>query len=118
MVTAKVRSVLRSSKDAALAYGARTIINNRLRAIGEATELSVDTKKRAIRVHLHLTGEAKPIEIYVRKYALQRVGEHPTLTVVAATASREWVAAALREFVVGRTFRIPPNASVALKLLG
>ena len=40
------------------------------------------------------------------------------LTVVDATASRKWVAAVLREFMLtGQTFPIPKQAATALKLL-
>jgi hypothetical protein len=39
------------------------------------------------------------------------------LTVVDATASRPWIAEALREFVVGRSFEIPTGAGVLFKLL-
>lgn len=112
-----VRDLLRNSKDAVLAIGARTFINSELRDIGEMTELSVDTKKRAIRMRLALKGEAEPIEIHVKKYELKRRGENATLTVVDATASRKWVTEALRQFVVGRSFPIPATAGAILKLL-
>ena len=117
MVTEQVRGLLRGSKDAALAFGARTFFNTRLRRIGEMTELSIDTKKRAIRVRLDLAGEATPIEIHVKKYELKRSGTGSRLTIVDATASREWLDEALREFVVGRSYTIPASAGAVLKLL-
>ena len=81
------------------------------------TELSIDTKKRAFRVRLDLVGEAEPIEIDVRRYGLKRQGDDVTFAVVDATASRKWVAEALRQFVVGQSFAIPAKAGAALKLL-
>jgi hypothetical protein len=81
------------------------------------TNLSIDTKQETIGLQLQLAGEAESIEIYVRKYTLKRKGSRALLTVVDATASRKWVAAALREFVIGQTFRIPAQAAGALKLL-
>lgn len=117
VVAARVRNLLRGSKDSALAFAARTFFNTRLRGVGEMTELAIDTKKRAVHSRLDLVGEAEPIEIHVRKYAVQRRGETATLTIVDATASRKWLAVALREFVVGHGFSIPAKAGAALKLL-
>jgi hypothetical protein len=39
------------------------------------------------------------------------------MKILDATASRPWIADALREFAVGRSFEISPAAGVALKLL-
>ena len=48
-VATKVQKVLRHSKDAALAFGARVFLNTRLRGIGDMTELVIDTKKQSVR---------------------------------------------------------------------
>ena len=80
-------------------------------------ELSIDTKKRALHGRLDLRGEAAPIEIHVNKYDLKRSGTAMTITIVEATASREWLAEALREFVIGRRFKLPARASAMLRLL-
>ena len=117
MVTEQVRRLLRGSKDAALAFSARTYANARLRGIGEMTELSIDTKKRAVRMRLELLGEAEPIEIHIKEYRLKQSGESTMLTVLNATASREWLTEVLRQFVVGRSFPIPPGAGAVLGLL-
>jgi hypothetical protein len=115
--TARIRDLLRGSKDAALAITARTLFNTRYRRIGEMTELSVDTKKQSLRLRLDLVGEAEPIEIHVTKYTLDQKGDDARLTIVHATASRKWLAEALREFVVGRSFSIPAKAGAVLNLL-
>ena len=85
------------------------------------TELSIDTKKKRVRVRLELVGEAEPIEVEITKYSLKNKDSDKDsdarLTIEEATASREWLAVALREFVVGRTIDIPPKAGALLKLL-
>jgi len=58
-----VRAFLRRSKEATLAFTARVAVNSKLKGIGEMTELSIDTKKRRVRVRLELVGEAEPIEV-------------------------------------------------------
>ena len=81
------------------------------------TELSIDTKKKRVRVRLELVGEAEPIEVEVTKYSLKNKDSGARLTIEEVTASREWLAVALREFIVGRTIDIPPKAGAVLKLL-
>ena len=81
------------------------------------TELSIDTKKRRIRVRLELLGEAEPIEVEITKYNLKNKDSGARLTIEEATASREWLAVALREFVVGQNINLPAKAGALLKLL-
>ncbi len=112
-----MRAFLRRSKDATLAFTARIAINSKLKEIGEMTELSIDTQKRRVRVHLELVGEPEPIEVEITKYNLEHKDSGTRLTIEEATASREWLTMALREFVVGRTIEIPAKAGALLKLL-
>ena len=81
------------------------------------TELSIDTKKRRIRVRLELLGEAEPIEVEITKYNLKNKDSGARLTIEEATASREWLAVALREFVIGQSINLPAKAGALLKLL-
>ena len=108
---------MRGPKDAAIALASRTFLNSKLRGIGEITDFSIDTKKHALHSRVLLSGEVKPIDIYITNYVVRRHGKDATLTVVAATASRQWVAAALHQFVIGRRFTIPAQAGAALRLL-
>jgi hypothetical protein len=117
VTTEGIQGLLRSSKDAALALGVRTLFNTRFSRIGHMTELTVDTKKRTVNLRLNLAGEDEPIEIHVKKYSLGGGSHHATLTVLDATASREWLTEVLREFVVGQSFTIPAKAGAVLKLL-
>ena len=55
------------------------------------TELSIDTKKRRIRVRLELLGEAEPIEVEITKYNLKNKDSGARMTIEEATASREWM---------------------------
>ena len=81
------------------------------------TELSIDTRAQTIDLSLALVGEADRIEIHVAKYRLEQRGEDAILTVLDVTASRPWLTEALRRFIVGRPFTIPPAAATALRLL-
>ena len=112
-----VRNLLRGSKDAALAFAARTFFNTKFRGVGEMTEFSIDTKTRSIHARLELVGEVEPIEIHVGKYELGQRGDQVTITVVDVATSRQWLTEVLRAFVIGKSFTIPPQAGTVLKLL-
>ena len=100
-----------------MAFTARVAINKKLRSIGQMTELSIDTKKKLIRVRLELLGENEPIDVEILRYGLKEKGETTYLTIEEVTSSREWLTVALREFVVGQDLAIPAKAAAVLKLL-
>jgi hypothetical protein len=115
--TKRLRDVLHRSKDATLAFTARFAINAKLRSIGEMTELSIDTKKKRVRVRLELLGEQEPIDVDILRYSLKEKGGTTHITIGEVSSSREWLTVALREFVVGRDLAIPAKAGAVLKLL-
>jgi hypothetical protein len=112
-----VRNLLRRSKDATAAFAARQAVNSKLRGIGEMTGLSIDSKNGKIHALLELAGEIEPIKIEITKYRLIQEKSGARLTIEEATASREWLATALRQFVVGRTFPLPARVAGLLKFL-
>jgi len=115
--TKRLRDALHRSKDATLGFTVRFAINTKLRSIGEMTELSIDTKNKRVRVRLELLGEHQPIDVDILRYSLKDKGEMTYITIEEATASREWLTVALREFVVGQDLPIPPKAGAVLRLL-
>ena len=64
-----------------------------------------------------MLGETEPIDVDILRYSLKEKGEMTYITVEDATSSREWLAVALREFVVGQDLAIPAKAGAVLKLL-
>ena len=112
-----VRSFFRRSKDATVGFAARTAVNAKLRGIGHMTHLSIDTQNKRVRVRLELIGEHEPIEIDITKYHLKHNDRGARITIEGATASRQWLNVALREFVIGESFPIPAKAEALLKLL-
>jgi HSP20 family molecular chaperone IbpA len=85
--------------------------------VGEMTELSIDTKKKRVRVRLELVGEKEPIDVEIIRYSLNVKGESTRITIEEATSSRHWLTVALREFVVGQDLVVPAKAAALLQLL-
>ena len=96
---------------------ARVAINSKLRSIGQMTELLIDTKNKRVRARVELLGENESIEVEILRYSLKEKGERTYITIEEATSSREWLMAALREFIVGQDLPIPSKAGAVLKLL-
>jgi hypothetical protein len=115
--TKSIQPFLRRSKDATLGFTTRLAINTKLRGIGEMTELSIDTKKKRVRVRLELVGEKEPINVEIIRYSLKVKGESTRITIEEATSSRQWLTVALREFIIGQDLAVPAKAAVLLQLL-
>jgi len=81
------------------------------------TELSIDTKKKRVRVRLELVGEKEPIDVEIIRYSLKVKDESTRITIEEATSSRQWLTVALREFIVGQDLAVPAKAAVLLQLL-
>jgi hypothetical protein len=112
-----VQHAMRGPKDAALAFALRKVINTRLGAIGEVTGLALDTADRRARLRVALRGEPDEIDVEVREFVLDRSDGADWISLTDVRASREWVDAALRQFAVGRSFRLSPRAAAAIRLL-
>ena len=81
------------------------------------TELSIDTKNKRIRIRLELLGETEPIDVDVSRYSLKEIDEKTYIIIEEVTSSRQWLAVALREFLVGQDLAIPAKAGAVLRLL-
>jgi hypothetical protein len=108
---------MRGPKDTVLAFGLRTLLNRRLSAIGTITELTLDTARRRARLHMELRGEQGRIDVAELSYDIQHADGSDWLTLVDATASREWLTAAITQFAVGRSFHLSRNGARVLRLL-
>ena len=108
---------MHDSKDKALAFAMRSVLNHRLGAFGELTELTLDTTHRSATVRCALHGEREPVDLVVRKYRIEHVKGGAWLTIVDAVASRQWLTAMLKRFVVGQRLHVSTKAATALRLL-
>jgi hypothetical protein len=95
----------------------RHALNKKLRHIGEITELSLNTKKCCVSLVIELAGEDEAVEIEIERYSIRRNENSASVVIEKASASREWLDAALEDFVIGRRFPIPPMAAEWIDML-
>lgn len=109
--------MIQGSKDAAVAFAMRRVLNARLSPFGTITNLTLDSAERRAQFRVALHGEIEPIDLDIRRYDIERAARGDWLTVVDAVASRQWVTAVLHHVAVGRRFHLSRKASLALRLI-
>lgn len=107
-------SPFNSLKAAALQLALKGLINRQIEKFGAVTDLALDPGQKSLRVELDLKGEVTRIWISLSAYELSEKDGALFIAFQNATASREWIAAALNQYVVGRAFRLPNAARVLL----
>jgi hypothetical protein len=85
----------------------RKAINSQIKEYGEMIEFKLDNKAKKISLKILLNGEESPIDIDVDEYVLQKNGEVSEVTVKSVSSDRKWIDAALQNFVVGKSFKLP-----------
>lgn len=109
-----MKSPFTSLKEKALAAGVKAMINREIQDCGMVSDLVIDTVQKTICVKLDLKGEPAPLAVDVDAYKLTEKGGKVFLEVEKVSASREWIAAVLKKYAVGRPFQLPDAAKLLL----
>ena len=98
------------AKDRLVESAALPVLNNAwLKPFGRATSLKIDSTNKTAEICMELNGEQTPITINIQDYELLRESNGTFIVIKALTASREWMTAMAREFLVGRRLAVPPE---------
>lgn len=103
-----------SMKDKAFQASIRNLLNRKIENIGNITRLDIDSRQKTMDLELVLKGEPDAIQVRVSSYELLNRQDRLFIRLLGATASREWLTNALKEFVIGREFPVPDAAKLAL----
>jgi hypothetical protein len=96
------------AKDRLVESAALPVLNNAwLKPFGRATSLKIDSSNRTAELCLELNGEETPITIKVQDYELIQEPNGTFIVLKSVTASREWMTAMAREYLVGRRLAVP-----------
>ena len=83
---------------------------------GEVLDFKINSRTRSAELHVMLKGEREKLTIQIDAYEL--ISEDKDYIVVKrARASREWLNAVLRNFVIEKRHAIPPQYSSMVKLV-
>jgi hypothetical protein len=100
-----------NSVDTFITRGAitRSLINSQIKEYGEVIDLKIDNQAKTISLSVLLKGENSPINVKIEEYELKQDSGKSKITVKSANAERAWLNAALQNFVVGKSFKVPKN---------
>jgi hypothetical protein len=107
-------NALQSARQKALEAAIRSLVNQRIEKYGQIIQLEIHPVQKRARLEIALKGEPAPLEVHIDAYELQSAEARLLLSIRKIRASREWITAALEDFVVGRQFPVPEAARLAL----
>jgi hypothetical protein len=107
-------NALLSARQKACEAAIKSLVNQRIQKFGQVTELEIDSVQKRARFEIALKGELTSVEVHIDAYQLQSAESQLLLSVQKIRTSREWITAALEEFIVGRQFAVPDAARLAL----
>jgi hypothetical protein len=113
-VFSSITNALGGVKDRATEASARIYINRKIQNFGEVTRISIDSKEKTAQIEVTLKGEPAPIWLKVCSYELAERNGEGFIRINGVEASREWIGAALSEYVVGREFPVPKVVKMVL----
>ncbi len=110
----KIGNALAAIKDAAVENAARSFLDRYLENFGSVTRFEIDSRQKKVVAEVSLKGEAAPVALSAGRYELTETDGQSWITLYEFSASREWVAAALKRYVEGRKIKIPSALKLAL----
>ena len=81
---------------------------------GEMIEITFDPTQKYLRASVLLAGEEQPIEIKITDYDLKRMGEKTILTILQASADREWINLLIQDILIGKEIKLPAGKAEML----
>lgn len=70
-------------------------------------EIKFDPKQKYLCASILLAGEEQPIEIKITNYHLEKMDDKTILTVLQASADREWIDLLIQDILIGKEIKLP-----------
>jgi hypothetical protein len=115
--TAKIMGAVTQVKDTGASAAIHRWLARELTDYGEVLDFSINSREKCAELHVLLKGEKEKLTVWVDQYEISSSGDQDLIIIRKARASREWVDAVLRKFVMHKARRIPREYSQMAKLL-
>ncbi|HEV8540968.1 MAG TPA: hypothetical protein VGR78_01135 [Verrucomicrobiae bacterium] len=113
----KLKNVVHSAKDTGAAAAIRAWLAREMADYGELLDFKLNSREKRAELHVLLKGESLPLTVMIEDYELTNANGADFIVVKRAQASREWVNAVLRNFLIGKRHLIPAQFSGMVKLV-
>jgi len=111
-----VKGAIGSVKDSGASVAIQRWLAREMADYGEVLDFNINSRARSAELHVLLKGEPEKLTVYVDEYEIFS-GDRDYIIVRRARASREWVNAVLRNFVINKRHEIPSQYSGMVKLV-
>ena len=112
-----LRGAISQAKDAGSSIAVEKWLAKEIEPYGKLVHLNIDSKEKSLRVAMHLNGEHHNVEITVNRYEVVSEGGKDFVVIRDATASREWLRAVAKNFLIGRKLEIPAQYASLAKMV-
>lgn len=86
-------------------------LNRVIGKYGKMIEIKFDPTQKYLRASVLLAGEEQPIEIKITDYDIKKIGDKTILTVLQASADREWIDLLIQNALIGKEIKLPAGKS-------
>ncbi|HTG43526.1 MAG TPA: hypothetical protein VK633_03230 [Verrucomicrobiae bacterium] len=111
-----VKGAIGSVKDSGAAAAINRWLSREMADYGEVLDFKIDSRGRSAEVQVLLKGEREKLAINIEEYEIV-TGPEDYIVVKRARASREWVNAVMRNFLINKRHKIPSQYSSMVKLV-
>ena len=84
---------------------------------GRMLKLHIDSRLKTLECAVHLKGETEPFTLLVQQYEIVTDAGGTSIVIHKATATREWLATVLEDFVHGRRIPVPEKYVGILRMI-
>lgn len=112
-----VKGAIGQVKDTGASAALERWLARELADYGEVLDFKINSSGRHAQLHVLLKGEKDPLTVTIENYELSSEGSEDFIIVKRANASREWVNAVLRKFLIDKKHKIPAQYSSMVKLV-
>src|SRR5688572_24419556 len=111
-----VKGAVSSLKDSGASAAIKGWLARELADYGEVIHFTINSQARSAELHVQLKGEQEKLTVHIDEYEILSA-DRDWIIVRRAHASREWVNAVLRNFVINKQHQIPSQYSGMVKLV-
>ena len=112
-----VKGAINQVKDSGASTAIQSWLARELADYGEVLDFRIDSAGRSAELHVLLKGEKEPLTVTIENYEISSQGTEDFIIVKGAHASREWVNAVLRKFLIDKKHKIPAQYSSTAKMI-
>ena len=113
----KIRGAITQVKDTGASAAIERWLSKELADYGELLDFKLSSRDKTVELHVLLKGEKEELTVHIEEYELVSSGEDDYVIIRRAKASREWVDAVLRKFLINKRHKIPKQYSSMVKLV-